>query len=105
MRSYQILLLILGLALVMNTAGAANNKSSKVEIKCHVELVGGVDIIHFALVQQQQLANIKQALAGQKVTTSQSKQKQAIYKVNECVGLHDSFVTAQAKSRDIFTAR
>ena len=105
MRYFQFLLLVFCTALVMNMANAANGKPSKVEIKCHVELMGGSDIIHFAIVSQQQLANIKQILAGQKVLTALSKQKQVIYKVNECVGLHDSFVSGPAKSRDILTTR
>ena len=90
---------------VVTSVNASTQEVSKVEIKCHAELVGGVDIIHFALVRQSQLAGIKRHLTGQKISTALSKNKQVIYKVNECVGLHESFVSASAKSRDILTAR
>ena len=42
------------------------------EIKCHVELVGGGDLIHFAKVSQQQLIVITKVLAGKKISTALS---------------------------------
>ncbi|MEW6982135.1 TapY2 family type IVa secretion system protein [Colwelliaceae bacterium 6471] len=98
--------ILLGCLIVMGANAKPNDKSvANTEIKCHVELVGGGDIIHFAKVPETKLAVIKQVLEGQKISTTLSKKKRVIYKVNECVGLHETFVTTAAKSKDILTAR
>jgi len=95
-----IALLMLSIANVQ-----AANRNSMVELKCHVDLLGGTDIIHFTLIEKQKRGTITQVLTGKKVPTALSKEQQVIYKVNECVDLNDSFSSTAAKSRDLLTAR
>jgi len=96
-----IVLLLLNCAVV-----EAKNKSSKtIEMKCHVEVVGGRDLIHFINVKSNQKQTFKSDLVGQKINTYAIKGEQVIYKVKECVNLNDNFDTAAAKSADIFAVR
>lgn len=85
---------------------AANDKNTvQHEMKCHVELVGGRDIIHYVNVKNSQKQSYKNELLGQKVKTYAVSGEQVIYKVKECVNLNDTFNTAAAKSADIFAVR
>ena len=87
----------------INSLANANEKSQyKRDIKCHVELVGGRDIIHYDKAKASKLKSFKSTLAGKKVKTYAVKGEQVIYKVNECVLIDDTFNSAAAKSADIF---
>lgn len=103
----ELVILVGGVVLCASFSAQAQEvkPSSPVEIKCHVELVGGGDIIHFAQLSNQQYKSVKKLLVGKEISTALSRAKKVIYKVNECVGLHDKFNSAAAKSRDILTAR
>ncbi len=81
------------------------NKVSKVKVKCHVELVGGKDIIHFGIIKTGRIVNYSKWLVGKKIATGFSKQKQQVYKVKECVKSQDDFVSASSKQLDENTAR
>jgi len=105
---YKKLALVLFSGFILQTnvmAKQPEKKETKSELKCHVELVGGRDIIHFAKVPTKKVSSIAHVLTGTKIKTGFSKKQQTIYKVNECVGLNDKFITGVAKQRDEDTAR
>jgi hypothetical protein len=79
--------------------------SVKTKVKCHVELVGGKDIIHFGVIKTERMPKYGQWLEGKKIATGFSKQKQQVYKVIECVKLADKFINPISRKVDDNTAR
>ena len=75
------------------------------DIKCHVELTGGRDIIHYVFAKKSEISGLKTSLVGKKTKTYAVKGEQVIYKVNECVAENQTFNSAAAKSADIFAVR
>ena len=99
-------LLITGLLVTSDSTFAkAGEKAGKTKVKCHVELVGGIDIIHFGIIKAKRIENYAQWLIGKKIATGFSKEKQPIYKVKECVKLHDKFSSLASQQVDDNTAR
>jgi hypothetical protein len=80
-------------------------KAPKIKIKCHVELVGGKDSIHFGIIKSERKAKYAQWLEGIKIATGFSKQKQQVYKVIECTKLTDKFINPISQRVDDNTAR
>lgn len=80
-------------------------QASKVKIKCHVELMGGTDIIHFGIIKTNSITKYTHCLVGKKVATGISKKKQQIHKVKECVKSQYDFTSAVSKQLDENTAR
>lgn len=94
----RIILILMLLPLFSITAAQsdnANKKSLKVEMKCHVELLGGKDKIIFTKVKRSQM-NDNALLKGH---------KKNIYRLIECVELNESFSSNKSKSVDTATAR
>ena len=100
---------ILPLALLMLSnvvvAKAPVKEEKKVDAKCYVELVGGVETVSFWYIQPKKLPNLANSITGKKVMFGTSKQKVKIYKTHECVLLKDSFKGSRAKMVDEKTAR
>jgi hypothetical protein len=83
----------------------AKEKVEKVEIKCHVELYGGNEAIHFRKIRKDKVAKLEQRLLNKKIKVANIKGKQKIYKVLECVPLNEDFSQLQSKNIDKDTAR
>lgn len=83
----------------------AKQKVDKVEVKCHVELYGGGETIHFRKIKKDKLAKLEQRLVNKKIKVAKIEGKQTIYKVIECVSLNEEFSTFQSKRVDKDTAR
>jgi hypothetical protein len=88
-----------------STTAKGIEKPIKVKIKCHVELVGGKNIIHFGRIKTARIAKYPQWLIGQKIATDFSKQKQQVFKVKECVKSQHNFTSASSKRLDEDTVR
>lgn len=80
------------------SAAAANivEKKYKVDAKCHVELVGGQQVIYFARVKQSQVNKLVNTLVNRKIPTSIAKEKQKVYRAFECVLLDAKFNSLKA---------
>jgi hypothetical protein len=83
----------------------AKQKVDKVEVKCHVELYGGGETVHFRKLKKDKLTKLEQRLVNKKINVAKMKAKQTIYKVIECVSLDKEFSTFQSKGVDKNTAR
>jgi hypothetical protein len=66
-------------------------KPIDVEMKCHVELVGGGETISFTNTPYRNIKELRHVLMGQKIKLNSDSSANAIYKVKECVPLKDKF--------------
>tara|TARA_R110000787_G_scaffold173773_2_gene286371 strand:+ start:268 stop:612 length:345 start_codon:yes stop_codon:yes gene_type:complete len=94
-------ILFITLLLLVSTnviADAANKegKKYKVDAKCHVEVVGGQQVIYFAYVKEDKINKLADTLVNRKFSTPFFKEKQRVYKVFECVLLDAKFNSAKA---------
>jgi hypothetical protein len=71
-------------------------KEYKVDVKCHIELVGGKPLIYFARVKESQVNKLVDTLANRKVPTPFSKERQRVYRAFECVLLKAKFNSVKA---------
>lgn len=80
------------------SAAAANivEKKYKVDVKCHVELVGGQQVIYFARVKQNQVNKLVDTLVNRNIPTSIAKEQQKVYRAFECVLLDAKFNSLKA---------
>jgi hypothetical protein len=90
---------------ILTNPAIAKKKVEKVEVKCHVELYGGGEAIHFRKIKQSKLDKLEQRLINKKIKVAKIKGKQTIYKVLECVSLDKEFSRPQSKNVDKNTAR
>jgi hypothetical protein len=82
-----------------NSAGS-NNKVIKpidIEMKCHVELVGGGEAISFTNTPYRSIKELTPVLIKQKVKLNNDSSARAIYKVKECVPLKDKLKGRRAQ--------
>ncbi|MEY8215431.1 MAG: TapY2 family type IVa secretion system protein [Colwellia sp.] len=68
-----------------------------VEMKCHVELMGGGEVIRFTNMPYTSLKKLTEILLTQKVRLNSTDSPRAIYKVKECVPLKDEFRSSKAQ--------
>ena len=94
---------LLGLVLLSGGVQAENNEA--VELKCHVELFGGLEVIYFVKAKENGGQALVNKLVGKNVTVAGSRKKKKIYQVKECADLHDKFIGAQANKLDADTVR
>ena len=71
-----------------------------VEAKCHIELFGGGETIHFIVINEHRFKTLPQQLVNRSVLTQLSDKKRKIYKVNECTLLNDDFKSSRAQLMD-----
>lgn len=96
---------------VKANASAGNKAKAKVitpvdiEMKCHVELVGGGEIISFTNVPYSNINALKRVLIGQKAKLTSESTAQNIYKVKECVPLKEKFKASRAQQLFLETAQ
>jgi hypothetical protein len=90
---------------IFTNPSIAKQKVEKVEVKCHVELYGGGEAIHFRKIKKSKLDKLEQRLVNKKIKVAKTKVKQKIYKVLECVTLDKEFSKPQSRSVDKKTAR
>jgi hypothetical protein len=89
-----------------SAAKTQNKIDKKVEMKCFVEVYGGIEAVHFITVKQSKLDNITKKLLGDNITVQGSGNKKfEIYRVHECVALAEPFSTIHAQSVDERTFR
>ncbi|MBL0710204.1 MAG: TapY2 family type IVa secretion system protein [Colwellia sp.] len=102
------LLTISCFSLSLTTEAQANTNVSKkapikvasivdVEMKCHVELMGGGEVIRFTNTPYTSLKKLTEILLTQKVKLDSSDSPRAIYKVKECVPLKGKFSSSRAQ--------
>jgi hypothetical protein len=72
-------------------------KAPRVEMKCYVELVGGVSTIYSAVLPNNEIAGLAEHLIGKKISMAGMKKKQRIYKVFECISYKENFTNSAAK--------
>ncbi|MCW8832486.1 MAG: TapY2 family type IVa secretion system protein [Colwellia sp.] len=85
-----------------NASVSSKSKAKKVEIvdiemKCHVELIGGGETIQFTNTPYKSLKKLTHILLKKKVKLEEGEPPRAIYKVKECVPLNEKFKGARAK--------
>lgn len=68
-----------------------------IEMKCHVELVGGGETISFTNIPYSNIKELRHVLMDKKVKLNSDSSAQAIYKVKECVPLQDMFKARRAQ--------
>lgn len=68
-----------------------------IEMKCHVELVGGGELISFTNVPYGNIKALRHVLIGQKVKLNSESTARNIYKVNECAPLQEKFKGRRAQ--------
>ncbi|PCI52588.1 MAG: hypothetical protein COB45_12345 [Gammaproteobacteria bacterium] len=68
-----------------------------IEMKCHVELMGGGELISFTNVPYKNIKELRNVLIGQKVKLTSESSAQAIYKIKECVLLQEKFKGRRAQ--------
>ncbi|WDD97961.1 TapY2 family type IVa secretion system protein [Thalassomonas actiniarum] len=100
---YKKMSFLLAFAMLAGTAQAAKEEIS--ELKCHVELFGGEEVIHFVNAKKNDGLNMIKKLTGKRITVTGSRKKQKIYQVRECADLHGSFKGSQANQLDAATVR
>ncbi|WDE10716.1 TapY2 family type IVa secretion system protein [Thalassomonas haliotis] len=103
MKNYIKFSLLLSFAILGGAVQAAKAEIS--ELKCHVELLGGEEIIHFVNAKKNDGQNMINKLTGKSITVIGSRKKQKIYRVKECTDLHGSFKASQANQLDAATVR
>jgi len=97
---------LLSLTFILSSGATfAKDVQNTAKIKCHVELVGGKDMIHFGVIKKDRMFKYGQWLVGKKIATGFTKQKQSVYKVIECVKLADTFTNSTSQKVDDNTAR
>lgn len=75
------------------------------DYKCHVEILGGGDTIHFVNSQSKNLSVVAQSIKGQKIHKPFSKNVSSIYNVVECTSLYGNFKNNVSKLVDSKTVR
>jgi hypothetical protein len=71
-------------------------KKYKVDVKCHIELLDGKQLIYFASLKESQVNKLVDTLANRKVPTPFSKERQQVYQAFECVLLKAKFNSVKA---------
>lgn len=74
------------------------NAKEIAEIKCHVELVGGGETIHFAEVAVKGSQFNKADVKSLSIMATNSRHKHDIFKVKECVMATAKFRTGRAQT-------
>ncbi|WP_206485384.1 TapY2 family type IVa secretion system protein [Thalassotalea sp. G2M2-11] len=75
---------------------ADDKKPHSIKMKCHVELMGGGESIHYTFIKRSQLSQIKTLVAGREIPVFNSRKNKAIYKVNECLPMDKKFKNKRA---------
>ena len=97
--------ILLSLSSISANAKNSNKRVVAIDYKCHIELIGGIQTIHFVNTKGKSLSGIAHSLVGKTTEKPFSKEKLGIYKVYECVALNDKFSNAQSNALDSKTVR
>ena len=94
----QVIFIIATIFLFDFSATAANplDAKQKINVKCHIEMMGGQQAIYLARIKKQQLKQLPNTLPNRKISTLTSKDKQQVYKVFECILLQARFSSVKA---------
>mgnify|MGYP000664833364 CR=1 FL=1 len=68
-----------------------------IEMKCHVELIGGGETISFTNTPYKSMRELTAVLMKQKIKLNSEDSARAIYKVKECVPLQEKFKGRRAQ--------
>ncbi|MFT4927970.1 MAG: hypothetical protein ACI8WB_004085 [Phenylobacterium sp.] len=83
--------------------GAQRTADTKVEYKCHFELVGGQQVIHFLNSRENYAKQLQQKMTGKTIFAKDGVTKRYIYRVFECVKSQESFRSVKAQDLDAQT--
>ncbi|NQY62388.1 MAG: hypothetical protein HRT38_01490 [Alteromonadaceae bacterium] len=92
--------------IIFSTIADSKQSSKRIEMKCYVSMIGGEELIHYIVLNNEEAAiNIEQYLLGKKILTTKSIKKRQVYKVKECISSSKKFADATPKYLDKNTAR
>ncbi len=74
--------------------------SDKVDVKCHVVLVGGSETIHYANIPRNSLDFYEGSLIDNRILVTGKRGKKSVYKVNECVLASRKFKRQRSNTLD-----
>jgi len=104
--NYGVLAILLSIISVNTLAKEKKgNHSTEIEYKCHVELLGGLQTIHFISSKEKSARKIEGLLVGKKIMTGLSKNKMKVYNVTECTNLYSKFIDKRSNILDEDIAR
>lgn len=101
-----LVLVLFSISLTTSFGGQANDSNGSeakvikpidIEMKCHVELVGGGEAISFTNTPYRNIKELTPVLIKQKIKLNNDSSARAIYKVIECVPLKDKFKGSRAQ--------
>ena len=107
-KSIGIIFLLFSTFSVHAQSSRANNQPVErepQEVKCHVELLGGIETIYFVSTKELSLRNIANKIKGKQIITPLSENVATIYKVVECVKLYDDFTRLPSQNLDVESVR
>ncbi|WP_286266238.1 TapY2 family type IVa secretion system protein [Thalassotalea atypica] len=105
MKYFLIITLTLLSSLSLVTQAKTSTNANKVEVKCHLELLGGGEMIHFANIPADRFNSYVKGLTKRKVMVNDAKKKVAVYKVFECITADSDFSNSRAKTLEESTLR
>lgn len=76
-----------------------------IDAKCHIEAVGGGELIRFWSVKASQLPQLQFNIIGDRVAKKDGKGRTTVYKAFECVKIHDEFKSIRARRIDVKTPK
>lgn len=80
-------------------------ESKKIDVKCHVEVVGGGEMIRFWKIKAEKLPGFTQEIVGARISKISGKGKTSVYRAFECVDLRDEFKSLIARNLDSKTPK
>lgn len=86
-------------------AKQSSYSGKKIDIKCHVEMTGGGETIHFANVFKGSIREFSQSLHGQKIWVVGRKGKHEVYKVKQCVPTDKKFKSSRINTLESNTVK
>lgn len=92
------------LSIVFYGNAFAESESKKIEMKCHVKLLGGNDLIYFTRVKTNKSTRLASLIQGTTIKINKNKTEK-IYKVVECKKLNSLFTAFISKQLDERTVR
>jgi hypothetical protein len=101
-----LVILLSSISLTISTGAQANNSNGSkvkmvkpldIEMKCHVELVGGGETISFTNSPYINIKELTPILMNQKLKLNSESSAKAIYKIKECVPLEAKFKGQRAQ--------
>jgi hypothetical protein len=79
------------------------NKQTKLEYKCHFELTGGQELVHYVVSQAKKTTSVAAKMRGKLIFAKDGKTKLRVNKVIECVSAKGTFKALKSQQLDVVT--